>query len=88
MLLRILATTTLIATPALATESDRADTLLKLIRDNGCQMTTAEADDILPKHDFTMDETRDIVRAWAQDGLIEMNDFAGIKLSEKGCQGG
>lgn len=87
MLFRAFAATTLLATPLMAHETIRSDELLKLIRDNGCQMTTLEADAILPKHNFTMDETRDIVRAWAQDGLVDMNGFAGIKLSEKGCQG-
>ncbi|SFL22181.1 hypothetical protein [Shimia haliotis] len=87
MYFRALAASAFIASPLLADASTRADELLKLIRDNGCQMTTAEADELLPKHNFTMDETRDIARAWAKAGLIEMNDFAGIKLSEKGCQG-
>ncbi len=77
----------ILATPLMADDSARSDKLMKLIRDNGCQMTTAEAEEILPKHNFKQDETRDIVRAWAAAGMVDLNGFAGIKLSEKGCQG-
>ncbi|SLN16970.1 hypothetical protein PSA7680_00524 [Pseudoruegeria aquimaris] len=72
--------------PALAA-GDRSAELLELIRANGCEMTTAEADAILPEHGFTMDQTRGIVRQWVQDGLVDMRGFAGIKLSQKGCEG-
>lgn len=87
MLFRTFTAASLLATPLMADDSTRAEDLLKLIRDNGCQMTTAEAGDILPQHNFTMDETRDLVRALAEDGMVDMNGFAGVKLSEKGCQG-
>ncbi|WP_270729526.1 hypothetical protein [Shimia sp. Alg240-R146] len=87
MFLRIFAVATLIATPLLATESERADQLMKLIRANGCQMTSTEADTMLPQHGFTMDETRLIVLSWIQAGLVDTHEFEGIKLSDKGCQG-
>ncbi|WP_204113968.1 hypothetical protein [Shimia biformata] len=81
-----IATTLSLTVPAWATDGDRADVLLQLIRDNGCQMTSAEADQMLPEHGFDMSQTRDIVRGWAKDGMVDMNGFAGIKLSEKGCK--
>lgn len=65
----------------------RSAELLELIRANGCKMTAAEADEILPKHGFTMNETRDIVRAWSAEGLVRLRGFEGIELSDKGCNG-
>ncbi len=65
---------------------ERSDLLLQLIRDNGCKMTTAEADEMLPKHDFTKSETRDIIRAWGEQDMVEMKGMV-IQLSDKGCKG-
>ncbi|KPA22228.1 hypothetical protein shim_16750 [Shimia sp. SK013] len=87
MLLRVFAAATLIATPLIANQPERADLLMKLIRANGCQMTSVEADEILPQRGSPMDETRIVFLSWIPDGLVEMHEFEGIKLSDKGCQG-
>ena len=88
LLLRTCAAAAVFATPLIAGDTTRSDELLQLIRQNECQMTAAEADEILPKHNFTQVETRDIIRAWAADGMVDVKSIAGIKLSQKGCQGG
>ncbi|MCT8159799.1 hypothetical protein [Pseudoruegeria sp. SHC-113] len=75
------------APQALLAVEGRSAELLELIRANGCKMSATEADEILPKHGYTMDETRDIVREWSAEGLIKLRDFQGIELSEKGCNG-
>lgn len=67
--------------------SEASDKLLKLIRDNGCQMTTAEAAETLPQNGFSPDQTRDIIRDWDEKGWLDGHGFAGIKLSETGCKG-
>lgn len=87
-LARIMATATLSLTalPALAA-NDASDKLLKLIRDNGCQMTAVEAGETLPRHGFTPDQTRDIIRDWDEKGWLDGHGFAGIKLSDAGCKG-
>ncbi|WP_299424785.1 hypothetical protein [uncultured Shimia sp.] len=87
-LARVLTTATLSLTalPALAANAP-SDKLLKLIRDNGCQMTAVEAGEMLPKHGFTPDQTRDIIRDWDEKGWLDGHGFAGIKLSDAGCKG-
>ena len=75
-----------LAQTAAASGEERSDLLLQLIRDNGCKMTTAEADDMLPKHDLTKSETRDIIRSWGEQGMVEMKGMV-IQLSDKGCKG-
>lgn len=76
----------LTALPALAS-GDASAKLLQLIRDNGCQMTAVEAGEMLPKHGFTPDQTRDIIRIWDEKGWLDGHGFAGIKLSDAGCKG-
>lgn len=78
------------ATPALAAEVDpaRAELLMQLIRENGCQMTDREAGEILPEHGFEMDETRDIVRHWRKEGKLEMAGALALILSQEACQNG
>lgn len=71
---------------AKAENSERSDLLLMLIRENGCQMSNAEAQEILPEHAFTQDETRDIIRIWEENGLVEAKGLS-ITLSQKGCTG-
>lgn len=81
-------TVTMTATASLANAADDPSTkLLELIRSNNCQMTTAEAGETLPKHGFTPDQTRDIIREWDEKGWLDGHGFAGIKLSEAGCKG-
>ena len=77
----------LTTTPAFATEKATPELLLKLIRENGCQMTLAEADKILPKHGFTQAQTREIVGVWDEKGMLASRGFAGIALNDKGCKG-
>ncbi len=76
----------LTALPVLA-GNNASDKLLQLIRDNGCQMTAVEAGEMLPKHGFTPDQTRDIIREWDENGWLNSHGFAGIKLSDAGCKG-
>jgi len=78
----------LFSSSALAQTQEKSDLLLKLIRDNGCQMTNAEAGGVLPQQGFTKSETRDIVRVWEEKGMLDLKGFAGIKLSEDACSGG
>ncbi|MCP4209535.1 MAG: hypothetical protein GY767_21165 [Shimia sp.] len=82
----IAASLSLTALPAFAA-GDTSDKLLKLIRDNGCQMTAVEAGEKLPRHGFTPDQTRDIIRDWDKKGWLDGHGFAGIKLSKAGCKG-
>jgi len=85
---RILAAATLSLTALPASAANEAsDKLLKLIRDNGCQMTAIEAGETLPRHGFTPDQTRDIIRDWDKKGWLDGHGFAGIKLSATGCKG-
>lgn len=69
-------------------DGDRSDLLLKLIRDNGCKMTNAEAGEILPGHGFTKDETRDIVRSWEDAGWLDAKGSLGLALTEAACADG
>ena len=80
------ATLSLTARPAIAA-NDASDKLLKLIRDNGCQMTAIEAGETLPRHGCTPNQTRDIIRDWDKKGWLDGHGFAGIKLSATGCKG-
>jgi len=82
----IAASLSFIALPAVAA-GDASDKLLKLIRNNGCHMTAVEAGEMLPKHGFTPDQTRDIIRDWDKKGWLDGHGFAGIKLSDAGCKG-
>jgi hypothetical protein len=73
------------ALPALAGE-DASETLLQLIRDNGCQMTAIEAVEILPKYGLMPDQTRDIIRDWDKKEWLADHSIAGVKLSKAGCK--
>ncbi|EBA15519.1 CTP synthetase [Roseobacter sp. SK209-2-6] len=77
----------LFSSSALAQTQEKSDLLLKLIRENGCQMTNAEAGGILPQNGFTKSETRDIIRAWEEKGMLDIRGFAGIKLTTATCSG-
>lgn len=77
----------LAASPALAVDDERTNLLLKLIRDNGCQMSESDAADILPKHNFTRDESRQLAQALVAAGMADIGGEAGIKLTDKGCKG-
>ncbi|PRY23730.1 hypothetical protein CLV78_104222 [Aliiruegeria haliotis] len=68
--------------PSVAMAEPNANLLLQLIRENGCKMTMAEADVLLPRHGFSMSLTRDIVRDMAESGLVAADGFAGIELSK------
>ncbi len=85
---RIAAVTTLFfsAFPAMASE-DASDTLLQLIRDNGCRMTAVEAVEILPRYGLMPAQTRDIIRDWDKKDWLADHSIAGIKLSKTGCKG-
>ncbi|SMP23879.1 hypothetical protein [Shimia sagamensis] len=74
------------ALPALASD-DASDTLLQLIRDNGCQMTAVEAVEILPRYGLMPAQTRDIIRDWDKKKWLADHSIAGVKLSKDGCKG-
>lgn len=77
----------LAAGPTVAAGTATPELLLQLIRENGCQMTFVEADQILPENGFEQAQVRDIVREWEGKGMLDARGFAGIALSEKGCKG-
>ncbi len=75
--------------PAFAADVDpaRADLLLQLFRDNGCQMTDLEAGEILPDNGFSKKEFRDIIRAWDDKDMLAVKGALRMELTAAACAG-
>ncbi len=65
----------------------RTDLLIDLVEENGCSMTGEEANEILPEHDFTREETQQITAALFSEGLIRIDrDTDTLILTTEGCR--
>jgi hypothetical protein len=56
-----------------AAGSERAELLIALVEANGCRMSGQEATEILPRHDFTQEETQRITTDLFSAGLIRID---------------
>lgn len=78
----------ILALPAQAIEPDRAAQFIDALRGNGCAMTDAEADTLLPPLDFVPSETIEIVEVLMAAGLVQLSaDFNTLTLSDALCAG-
>ena len=61
--------------------------LMDLVEANGCRMSGEEAGEILPEHDFTKEETREITTDLSTQGLIRIDrDTDTLILLTEGCR--
>lgn len=69
-----------------AETNEREELFLKLVVENGCTMTEDQADEILPKHDFTTNEVRPMVEALIESGRALLDeDEKHLKLLIEDC---
>lgn len=72
---------------AAASAGARADLLIELVEANGCRMSGEEANEILPEHDFSKDETREITTQLFSEGLIRIDRATDtLILTTEGCR--
>ena len=65
----------------------RAELLKELVEENGCRMSGEEASEILPRHDFTKAETREITTQLFAQGLIRIDRATDtLILTTEGCR--
>ncbi len=71
-----------------ATAADsRTDLLVELVEENGCTMSGEEASAILPKHDFSKEETQEITAELFAEGLIRIDRQTDtLILTTEGCR--
>ena len=74
------------AATAQTVDPDRRALFVKLVEDNGCKMTNAQAGQILPANGFDRSEMMEIVFQLEDEKLAEVDGAAGvITLKTENC---
>ncbi len=63
-------------------QTDPAEYLANVIRDNGCRMTEAEAEEKLPTLGFNREQVSRIVARWLESGYARRDGDTLVLLSE------